>query len=444
MKRAFQRLHAARPLGGGEDRLPEVLLTGADHYSTLAAARSLGRAGVPVLVASSRPLGVTRWSRLVKRAVSCPDASTEPALFLERLLELGRHEPGRVLCATNDDLAWLYAAYGSELRSHYRLYTPPLATVYGLLNKWNLHQSCAGLGIATPRTWLPRERTDLHAIRDEATFPLVIKPQTQAYLVSHYKGAVVHDPGLFEQTYDKVRALGTCAPFIVERDPDVGWPIVQTYAETASRDVGVYSLGGFIDATGELFAVRASRKLLQWPHVGAGACFEQAPTEGELVEAALRLCRHAGFYGAFEVVFVFGEGRWQLVDFNPRFYGQMEFDVARGLDLPLLTYHAAVGSSHALRQLVDRAESSARDEQGGARVYCNRIELEIMLRLRRLAGAIAPAELDQWKRWLASHEVMTDAVLDRRDWLPGAVEAATAIVRRALHPRRTWLAAHDR
>jgi hypothetical protein len=33
---------------------------------------------------------------------------------------------------------------------------------------------------------------------------------------------------------------------------------------------------------------------------------------------------------------------------------------------------------------------------------------------------------------------MTDAVLDRDDWLPAAVQTAATLLHRAAHPRSTW------
>ena len=63
-----------------------------------------------------------------------------------------------------------------------------------------------------------------------------------------------------------------------------------------------------------------------------------------LVEAIRRLCREVGYFGVFEIEFlrVLDRG-WAVIDFNPRFYHQMGFDIARGLPLPIWAYLGASG-----------------------------------------------------------------------------------------------------
>src|SRR6476469_7140892 len=90
---------------------PGVLLVVADYHGTLAAVRSLGRAGVPVIVADWRRLVPARWSRFAARTTWCPDLNADPMGFLGWLHELGFREPGLALLPTTDDLAWLYARH---------------------------------------------------------------------------------------------------------------------------------------------------------------------------------------------------------------------------------------------------------------------------------------------------------------------------------------------
>jgi D-aspartate ligase len=186
--------------------------------------------------------------------------------------------------------------------------------------------------------------------------------------------------------------------------------------------------------------VRASRKVLQWPaRLGVGLCFEDVEVRPSLAESIARLCRHVGYFGPFEVEFVHADGRYQLIDFNPRFFGQIGFDVSRGLDVPYLVYLAAAGE----RRELERAVRDAREQTVKAPgAYCHRIDLEITLRLQSWAGRISRKDYERWRGWLARHRV-TDAVMDRDDWGPGLAEATSALVRRAVHPRSTWRFAQE-
>lgn len=420
---------------------PGVLLTVADHYGTLAAARSLGRAGVHVVVADARRLAPARWSRHVRRTMTCPDVGAAPERFLEWLFDLGAREPGLVLYPTSDDVAWLLARHRAALGGYYRLYVPRFEAVYALLNKWRLYRACVELGVDAPETWLPRSDEEVAAAQRDARLPLVIKPQTQAFLAPHQKGRIARTKEALLELRRDICAATRYAPIVLAEDPGASSPLLQWFVE--SETSGIYNLSGFIDETGEHSAIQASRKVLQWPRrLGVGLCFEDAAVEPALADDVVRLCRHVGYYGAFEVEFLDSGERRMLIDFNPRFYGQMEFDVARGLNLPLLVYLAASGQREELLREVARARVAASRREG--RVYRNRIEMNMDFGLLGLAERLGEAEQRRWLHWHGDHHThVSDAVLDRRDWMPGAVAAAAAFVRRALHPRSTLRSVHE-
>jgi D-aspartate ligase len=412
---------------------PETLLTMAGYYGTLAAARSLGRRGLRVVVADGDALAPACWSRHVARTIDCPDAEAEPAEFLSWLLSFGAREPGRVLCTTSDGTAWLFARHRDTLARYYRVYIPGVEAMYTLLNKWRLYQACVELGIDAPRTWLPGGPDDLGQVQREARFPVVIKPQTQILLSPHQKGRLVPDARSLGGLYRDFTSATAHSPTLREWDPHVAGPIIQSY-EMSARD-GIYGLSGFIDDSGELFVVRASRKVLQWPaRLGVGLCFEDVAVHSSLAADVARLCRHIGYFGPFEVEFVQSDGRYQLIDFNPRFFGQIGFDVSRGLDVPYLVYLAAAGDKRELERTVRDARAWTENAQS--------IDLEITLRLQSWAGRITRKDCERWRGWLARHRV-TDAVMDPDDWGPGLAEATSALVRRAVHPRSTWRFAQE-
>ncbi len=118
----------------------------------------------------------------------------------------------------------------------------------------------------------------------------------------------------------------------------------------------------------------------------------------------------------------------------------MAFDIERGVDLARLVALAAAGAREELASSVRRAQAASRSAEG--RAYCNRIELEIDLKLLRLAGAMSREDDRRWHRWLGEHrERVIDFVLDRGDWVPAALVAAGTLLGRAVHPRSTWRAA---
>jgi D-aspartate ligase len=433
------------PVGARRSRAtparPDVLLTMAEYGGTLAAARSLGRQGVRVIMADNHRFAPAVWSRYVAQTVRCPVVEDSPHPFIEWLLDYGARHPGTVLYATSDDIAWLIARYRDALARDFCLYVPPFDAVYALLNKWHLYRACSEVGIDAPETWSPHGEEDVGEVADHARFPVVVKPQTQAFLHWHQKGRVVRDAQALAAAYAEFSSIASYSAELRGGDPWVDAPLVQSFVESAVDSI--YNLSGFIDETGDRFVVAASRKVLQWPRrLGIGLCFEEAEVRPELADAVAKLCRHLGYYGTFEIEFVESEGRTMLIDFNPRFYGELQFDIARGLDLPRLVYLAAAGERDALSAAI--AEVGEEIRHPSHLVYANRIDLEISLRLRQLAGSLTHEEETRWRDWLSQNRGrVTDSTLDRDDWLPGIIQGASALLRRLAHLRSAWRAAHE-
>ncbi|HEY3449727.1 MAG TPA: carbamoyl-phosphate synthase [Myxococcales bacterium] len=413
--------------------LAPVLLTAASYYGTLAAARCLGRRGIPVTMAEGRLLAPARWSRFVSRRVSCPDVG-DAGEFLRWAKRFGEASPGHVLYPTTDDLAWLLAKHRDELGRSFKLYSPGVDAVYALLNKKRLHAAATEAGLETPRTWFPRSREELAGIAGEARFPLLVKPQTQVLFESHSKGARAEGPGDLAARWSDFAAANRCGPKMLEFDPEAGTPILQELHAEAAQ--GIYSLSGFVDETGELFVCRASTKVLQRPRkLGIGLCFEAAPVDGELAEKVRRMCARLGYFGVFEAEFIGVGDRKLLIDFNPRLYSQMAFDVDRGMPLPLLAYLGATGDRETLKAEVLHARLRQARTQP-ERVYTHHFILEVLLRGQGVSGKLSADEVSTWRRWLAEHDQWTtDAVADPDDGLPAMVDVAQHLFGYARHPR---------
>lgn len=105
------------------------------------------------------------------------------------------------------------------------------------------------------------------------------------------------------------------------------------------------SVTGFIDGEGVARAVGCSRKVSQWGgRLGIGTMFEMVDPP-LFLEHALDAVRHVLGVGIFELEVLHDResGEYWAIDLNPRGFGQMSLDVARGNDLPRLWYSSATG-----------------------------------------------------------------------------------------------------
>jgi D-aspartate ligase len=395
-----------------------VLVTNPGSAGALAAIRALGRAGIPVTVAGFGLLNAARWSRFATEYWSCRKGTGE-AGFVNILKQWNARSSGHVLFATSDETAWLFARYADQMKERFLVYTPPLKTIETILDKELLGHACKSCNIDTLPTWFVRDDEEAEQISRSLPYPLLIKPRTHVFRTYRDKGVVVESP------QDLRRAFST---FVIRegdstsdcRDLKQSVPMLQQFVVEAVENV--ISVSGFIDRSGKRSVTRGSRKILQRSRpVGIGVAFESVHVEPELAQAAIALCRRLGYFGVFEIEFVYLAGTWRLIDFNPRFFHQMGLDIRSGVSLPLLAYLDACGDVSDLDHAIAACGEIDRIDLG----FSDLFTVTLMMTLRSLISRRAPREVFAW-HW-EKRGRLVDAALDRQDPLPGLIHALSEL-----------------
>jgi D-aspartate ligase len=196
----------------------------------------------------------------------------------------------------------------------------------------------------------------------------------------------------------------------------------------------IYSLAGFVDGSGRPPLMRAAVKVLQRPrNMGVGVCFESATPDARLVERVGALLAILDYRGIFDLEFIVHEGEYLLIDFNPRAYGQMAFEIARGLPSPYLHYLAAIGDDAAYAAA--HALSAGRINAGNE-AYCHGLLLSLMDAVQIADTARSGRQRERWGKWIKSRRShLTDAVRQRGDFGPTVVDIARHCMEFLRRPR---------
>ena len=136
-----------------------------------------------------------------------------------------------------------------------------------------------------------------------------------------------------------------------------------------------------------------------------------------------RLCRELGYFGLFEVEFLYCDGAWAVIDFNPRTFNQIGMDVYRGMPLPYFACLEALGDQEALRTAINASQEPGADRL--ATVFCDRFTLQAMLFARVLTRRISRDELTRWRRWL--RYMRRTALMSRRPRRPAATDCSCVV-----------------
>jgi D-aspartate ligase len=409
-----------------------ILLGNANYYGTLAAVRSLGRAGVKVVTVDPSMICRSRYSRYSSQHLTCP-AFEESSAWAEWLLRKARIGPRRAIYATSDAVSFALARYREELSTGFELYQPGLNTVMSILDKGLLVQNAQAVGIQTPATWFPQSGAEAARIAKDAGVRVLIKPRSQLAQRTRTKGTVAESRGHDVQSiFDSHMKDQSTNTEFAKQYPVTMTPLIQQYYPQAEQNV--YSLSGFREKIGGGVMVRAARKIVQQPRsMGIGLCFEPTLVDPLLADQAKRLCERIGYYGVFELEFILAEGKAMLIDFNGRFYHQMAFDIARGMELPALAYAAATRNQAEVTRLMAHGNSGKHDDVAG---FCNHFVFAMMVKMQRILRTMSRKDAALWLNWSrGSHGIMIDAVKDPDDAVPAFVDVVRYLLDSLRHPR---------
>jgi predicted ATP-grasp superfamily ATP-dependent carboligase len=153
---------------------PAVVLSG--HIMALGVARSLGAAGIPVVLARYRDDDMAQASRFVTRSVRVPRPGDEEEAFIVALERLGPSVEGSPLLPASDETLLAVARHRERLGRWYRVAAPAAALVERIIMKEHTYALAEQIGVPAPRTVLVGSEADLERHRDAFPFPCLAKP----------------------------------------------------------------------------------------------------------------------------------------------------------------------------------------------------------------------------------------------------------------------------
>jgi D-aspartate ligase len=289
----------------------------------LAAIRSLGRAGVRVLAVDHRPSALGFRSRYAKRFV-CPDPHADEARFIAFIRALGRI----VVFPTHDEALNSIARHLPEL------------DVLAPFPKWDVLEQvqskraqlehALSAGVDVPETRYPGSAEEARAAAQEVGVPVLVKPERPIGFKQRFRRQAFRCESLaeVEDAYGRAEEFG---PMVQELIP--------------GGDDTLFTVGSYISRDGRPRGVFSGRKLRQTPP-GIGTCrVGEAVWVQESVDAALALLRAFGYFGLSQVEFKRDprDGRFKLMEINPRLWQWHGLASACSVDLPLIAYADLTG-----------------------------------------------------------------------------------------------------
>lgn len=310
-------------------RRPALVLD-AELRQSLATVRSLGRAGVAVHAAETRPGSPTFASRWCASRTVVPDFARDPAGFVGRVVELCGSIGRPVLISSHDGAIDTLRAHREQVEEVATLALAPERALALAIDKRATLNVAERLGLNVPPGVTVTDLASAEEALDAVGLPVVVKPAVS--WVSSGPAAWRAAPGLARTREDAIEQVRRLVAGKVGA-------LLQRWLGGTRETVSVLFADGAMWAT---FAQRADRV---YPLLGgADVLCTSIPMPGDIGPMSEALIRELSLEGFSQIEFRRdAAGRPFLMEINSRLSASIEAAVRAGVDFPLLLYKWAAG-----------------------------------------------------------------------------------------------------
>jgi predicted ATP-grasp superfamily ATP-dependent carboligase len=307
-----------------------VLVLDGNQRSALAAVRSLGKRGIPVIVGDESAPTLAGCSKYCREAMVYPSPYFQPTEFVQTVKTQSVRRAVEVLFSMSDVTTPLLLQYQDEFEAEgIKIASASSRAFETLTDKRKLCGLAQELDIPIPMTRAVASPEALRSALGELRLPVVLKPyRSRIFTGSQWITASV-------AYADSVESLDRT---MAENESFRNHPfLLQEYIKGEGR--GIFALYDH----GRCVALFAHRRLREKPPSGGVSVLsESVNVDPDMGKLSRRLLDHVGWHGVAMVEFkISPEGAPYLMEVNARFWGSLQLAIDAGVDFPWLLYQMA-------------------------------------------------------------------------------------------------------
>ena len=305
-----------------------------DNLGALAAARELGAAGIPVVVAGPRrgPAARSRFATFVEM----PDLYQSTARWAEALSAWGAKQGARPVLFASEDAGLLAAEkHHDELARYFDKPHPAPGVILNVVDKRRLYEAAERIGVGVPGS---REVTDAADIASLPASGWLIKPAVRYRL--HENGGIY----TFLQATGATKAIGGDPAKAAREVLAAGFPTILQEAVPGPFE-NLVTLAVSLGRDGRVLDCFAAVKQYEYPEPFGDGLIVRTIKDPGLLEPCVRLLRELGYWGICDIEFKrdIRSGQYKLLDANPRTWLWLNLGTRSGHHLLLRAYCEATG-----------------------------------------------------------------------------------------------------
>src|SRR6267142_1244980 len=312
--------------------MEKILILDGNARSALAATRSLGRRGIPVVVADEMKRTLSGSSKYCNESFTYPSPTADLPGFLSTVKAECSQRGIRVIFPMTEISMAAVLKHEEEFKN-LQLPFAGFIAFDALTDKWNLMRRAQRLNLTIPQTHYIANARSLQRVYPHLKFPVVLKPyRSMIWTNGRCAAASVK---YAESVRELERTVAQYEYF--SRNPF----LLQEYVTGQAH--GIFALYDH----GKLVASFAHRRLRENPPSGGVSVLcESVEKHAEAWKMARTILDHIAWHGVAMVEFkVSAEGKPYLMEVNGRFWGSLQLAIDAGVDFPWLLYQMATGEA---------------------------------------------------------------------------------------------------
>lgn len=306
------------------------------HTNGLGVIRSLALENFHIIAMHYDPTEFAHTSRHVHEKVRIPHPYAEEKRFIEFLIANSDKWKNALLIETNDEALIAVSKNKDNLEKHYKIATPEWHVLRKFIEKPETYKLAEECGVPYPKTVLPKTFDVLKKMKDEISYPCILKPVLSHEFMSRFKSKnfQASNPDELLTKFEACRKSGL---------------EVMVQEIIPGPDSNIFQCLMYIGSNGNSNAVFLDRKIRQNPPkfgVARVAISEDAiPQISKFTE---RMLKEGGFSGVAHSEFKEDprDNEFKLMEINGRTSRSNWLATYCGVNLPWITYMDLVEKEH--------------------------------------------------------------------------------------------------
>lgn len=303
-----------------------AIVTWARGGSSINAIRSLGRKNIRVVAIDSSRDSPGFHSKYTKKSCLSPCYNEDFNSYAKFLYETCRDENCPVILPMDEASVYVISKFGPKFSKVASKTWVDYEQLEMTQNREKLFNLANELNIPIPRYFVPDGR-----IRSSNGIdgPWVLKPKLSLVINSN---KIVRGSVRYAKDIDELNEIAT---EMKKKGQD---PIVQEYIP--GTGYGFFALYN----KGSIRACFQHRRLREASYVGGAASLRESVDIPELKNEGLKIPEELKWHGPLMVEFRRDQrdGKFKLMEVNPRFWGSLNLAISSGVDFPFLFYKMAI------------------------------------------------------------------------------------------------------